>query len=119
MFKSVSILFLLCLFGFCVAARAQTETDKTVKILSKPRADYTDAARTNNVEGRVQVRVTFLADGTIGNIGDVAENHEDLRKHGLVKAAMEAAQKIKFEPAVKNGKPISVTKTLTYSFILY
>jgi outer membrane biosynthesis protein TonB len=120
MFKRVSILFLLCLYGFCAAAaQAQTEADKPLKILSKPRANYTDEARTHNIEGRVQVKITFLADGTIGEVTDVPENKEDLRKFGLVNAVIEAAKKIRFEPATKYGKPVAVTKIQIYTFTLY
>lgn len=119
MFKPVSALFLLCLFGFCAAAQAQTEADKPVKILTKPRADYTDEARRNNIEGKVQVEITFLADGTIGEVIDFPENKEDLRKYGLVNAVIEAAKKIKFEPATKDGKPVTVTKIQIYTFTLY
>ena len=119
MIKHISILFFLCLFSFCLAVKAQTETDKPLMILSKPRPNYTDEARTNNIQGTVQVRVTFLPDGTIGKISDVPQNKENLRRFGLVKAALEAAKKIRFEPAVKNGKPIKATRILTYSFTLY
>lgn len=119
MFKHISILFLLCLFSFCLAVNAQTETDKPLKILSKPAANYTDAARTNNIQGSVLVKVTFLANGKIGKVSDVPKNNENLRKFGLVNAAMEAARKIKFEPVMKNGKPVKVVKMLEYNFTLY
>jgi TonB family protein len=119
MFKPVSILLTLCLLGLGAIVKAQTETDKPLRIVSKPRANYTDAARMNNIQGTVMVRVTFLADGTIGKVTDVPQNHENLRKYGLVKASIEAAKKVKFEPLVKNGKPIQVIKILTYTFTLY
>ncbi|HEX8734765.1 MAG TPA: energy transducer TonB [Pyrinomonadaceae bacterium] len=119
MLKHVSILFVLCLFGFCAIIQAQTETNKPVKILSKPRANYTDEARTNNVQGTVLVEVTFLPDGTIGKVSDVPKNKEALRRFGLVKNVIEAAKKIKFEPEIKDGKPIRTTKILSYTFTLY
>ncbi|HEX8249033.1 MAG TPA: energy transducer TonB [Pyrinomonadaceae bacterium] len=119
MFKHISILLFLCFIGFCTTVKAQTQTDKPLKILSKPRPSYTDEARKNNIQGTVQVAVTFLSDGTIGKVGDVRQNNVNLRKYGLVNASIEAARKVKFEPAVKNGKPIRVTKILTYSFTLY
>ena len=119
MFKHVSILFILCLYGFCAIAAAQTQTNKPPRILSKPPAKYTDEARENGIAGKVQVRVTFLANGTIGDVSDVPENEEDLRKYGLVKASIEAAKQIKFEPAMKNGEPVDATHILTYTFTLY
>lgn len=127
MFRGVSILFLLCLFGFCAVAAVSAQMPppqpagitRPVKILSKPRADYTDAARTNNIQGTVQVSVTFLPDGTVGKISDVARNNSNLRKFGLVKSAMDAARKVKFQPAMKNGKPVKEVKILEYTFTLY
>lgn len=119
MFKHVSILFLLCLSGFCASAQAQTEPLQGLKILSQPQAEYTDQARMNNIQGTVQVRVTFLPNGTIGKVSDVRENHADLRKFGLVRAAMKAAKKIKFEPPVRNGKPLKASAIVEYRFTLF
>ncbi|MDQ3802157.1 MAG: energy transducer TonB [Acidobacteriota bacterium] len=128
MFKRVSVLLFLCLVSFCVVAEAQRQPqtrqrqpgiNKPLKILSRPHAAYTDAARQNNIQGTVQVRITFLPDGTIGQVSDVARNHENLRKFGLVRAAMEAARKVKFEPEIRNGKPVKATKIMEYSFTLF
>jgi TonB family protein len=119
MFRQISILLFLCLVGFCAAVEAQIQAGKPLLITSKPRADYTDAARENNIQGKVQVRVTFLPDGTIGDVTDVRRNNENLRKFGLVKSAMEAARKIKFQPQMKKGKPVKAVKILEYPFTLY
>jgi protein TonB len=85
-----------------------------VKIISKPRANYTDAARTNNIQGVVRVRVTFLANGTIGSISPVSN-----LGYGLTEQALAAARSIRFEPAKKAGVPYSVTKVVEYTFTLY
>jgi hypothetical protein len=85
-----------------------------VKILSKPRANYTDLARTYSIIGVVRVRVTFLANGQIGGVSPVTK-----LPLGLTLSAMDAARKIRFEPAVKNGVPYSVTKIVEYTFTLY
>lgn len=85
-----------------------------VKIISKPRANYTDAARTNNIQGVVRVRVTFLANGTIGGITPVGG-----LGYGLTEQAISAARSIRFEPAKKGGVPYSVTKVVEYTFTLY
>ncbi|MDQ3801089.1 MAG: energy transducer TonB [Acidobacteriota bacterium] len=85
-----------------------------VKILSKPRANYTDLARTYDIMGVVRVRLTFQADGQIGAVSPVTR-----LPLGLTTSAMEAARKIRFEPAVKNGVPYSVTKIVEYTFTLY
>ncbi|MDQ3799663.1 MAG: energy transducer TonB, partial [Acidobacteriota bacterium] len=85
-----------------------------VKIISKPRANYTDAARQNNIQGVVRVRVTFLANGTIGSISPVGG-----LGFGLTEQAIAAARGIRFEPAKKGGVPYSVTKVVEYTFTLY
>lgn len=85
-----------------------------LKILSKPRVSYTDEARKNQVQGTVTLRITFLANGTIGTISTVSGLPD-----GLTEKAKEAAKMIKFTPATKDGKPVTVTKQIQYSFTLY
>ncbi|MBA2620436.1 MAG: energy transducer TonB [Acidobacteria bacterium] len=85
-----------------------------VTITSKPRANYTDAARQNQLQGTVTLRVTFNANGTIGGITPV--NGLGM---GLTEQAIAAARGIRFEPAKKNGVPQTVTKQVQYSFTIY
>lgn len=87
---------------------------KPLQIRSKPRAPFTDEARKNCIQGTVILRLTFLSNGTVGNIKVV-----NGLPAGLTKQAINAAKKVKFEPAMKNFKPISVTKKLSYNFTLY
>ena len=87
---------------------------KAIQILSKPRATYTDAARTNNVQGKVLVRVTFLANGRIGSVSAVKG-----LPYGLTERALAAARRIRFKPAMRNGQPYPVTKRIQYSFTIY
>jgi TonB family protein len=85
-----------------------------VRILSKPRANYTDAARQNQVQGTVKLKITFLATGQIGAIFVVKG-----LPNGLSEQAVIAAKGIRFEPAKKNGVPYSVPKIISYSFTIY
>ena len=85
-----------------------------VKILSKPRANYTDAARQNQVQGKVVLRVTFAANGTIGGISVISG-----LGNGLTEQAIAAARGIRFEPAKRGGVPYSVTKPVEYTFTIY
>jgi outer membrane biosynthesis protein TonB len=39
--------------------------------------------------------------------------------HGLNEEAVRAARAIKFNPATKDGKPVSVVKQIEYSFSIY
>lgn len=85
-----------------------------IKIISKPRPGYTDAARQNNIQGTVVLRVTFLASGQIGSVSVVKG-----LPNGLSEQAIAAAKRIAFEPAKVNGAAVPVTKQIEYSFSIY
>lgn len=85
-----------------------------ILILSKPRANYTDAARQNNTQGVVRLRVTFLASGEIGEVTPVSSLPD-----GLTEQSIAAAREIEFEPATRDGVPFSVAKIVEYTFTLY
>lgn len=82
-------------------------------ILTKPPAIYTDFARFYEINGRVDLRVTFLANGTIGAITIVSK-----LPFGLTVQAVAAARGISFKPAMKDGAAYSVEKIIEYNFTL-
>jgi TonB family protein len=83
-------------------------------ILYKEKAKYTEEARQNKVQGTVVLNVIFTAEGRITSIR-VVRGLPD----GLTEKAIEAAQRIRFNPATKNGAPVSVRGNLEFSFNLY
>jgi TonB family protein len=83
-------------------------------ILYRERAKYTEQARLNKVQGTVMLTIVFSADGRIRDIRTVRGLPD-----GLTESAIEAAQKIRFHPAVLEGKPVSVRATLEFTFNLY
>lgn len=85
-----------------------------MKIISKPKPSYTDAARQNQVQGTVILRVTFLANGSIGSISPVKG-----LPNGLTEQAIAAARSIRFEPAKNNGVAQTLTKQVEYTFSIY
>ncbi len=85
-----------------------------VTILSKPRANYTDLAGFYEISGQNLFRVTFLASGEIGSVSPV-----NRLPFGLTEQAILAARAIRFEPAVRNGIAVTVTKAVQYSFTIY
>jgi TonB family protein len=94
---------------------AQPDADKTpLKVLSKPPASYTENARSAGVSGAVRLLVGFSADGAVKHILIVKP-----LGFGLNEEAVRAARRIKFEPATKDGKPVSVVKQIEYSFSIY
>jgi len=83
-------------------------------ILSKERAKYTEEARLNKVQGTVVLNAIFTADGRILNIR-VVRGLPD----GLNETAIQAAQRIRFLPATRNGVAVTVSATIEFSFAIY
>ena len=87
--------------------------DTEVEILSKPKPSYTDDARALRIEGDVVLDVTFQATGGVLVLG-VAQG----LGHGLDEAAIEAAKKIRFNPAKRDGVAVDHTAKLRVVFRL-
>ena len=87
---------------------------RRVIILVNPFAPYTDAARSAKASGTVKLRVTFLANGTVGPIKLVESVHPELDRNSF-----ESAKKIKFLPAEVAGKPVDFSRIMQYSFTIY
>lgn len=83
-------------------------------ITAKPRANYTDSARQAGVQGTIILAVLFSADGRTKMILPIKP-----LSNGLTEEAVKAARQIGFTPQMKDGKPISVVKTVQYNFTLY
>lgn len=93
---------------------APPRVTQPLKILAKQKAAYTDAARTNGVQGTVTLRVTFLSSGGIGSITTVKG-----LPHGLTEQAIAAARNIRFEPEMVNGQPRTTTRPVSFTFNIY
>jgi TonB family protein len=83
-------------------------------ILYREKAQYTQGAKDNNVEGKVILSVVFGVNGKLGDINVVQG-----APFGLTENAIAAAKKIRFDPAVKDGRPVSVRGALEFTFGLY
>jgi len=93
---------------------AVAKVTQPYKITSQPKATYTDAARSNNVQGAVRLKITLLANGQVGSIVPVTRLPD-----GLTEKAIAAAKMIRFEPKMVNGVPVSVVVTREYTFTIY
>lgn len=91
-----------------------SEVDQKVRLLAKPEPQYTDDARRNQITGTVVLRVVFSSTGEITQIQAV-----HTLPFGLTERAIAAARAIKFIPAMKGGRPVSVYMQLEYNFNLY
>ncbi len=75
-----------------------------VEITFKPNPVYTDEARSLKLEGEVLLEMSFFANGTL-HVNKVVRG----LGHGLDEAAMAAANKIRFKPALRAGQPVDST----------
>ena len=82
-------------------------------ILYAPKALYNEPARKNRVQGVIVVRAVFTTEGEVTKV-QIVRGLPD----GLDDEAIQAARRIRFLPAVKNGKPVAVRMTMEFSFNL-
>jgi tetratricopeptide (TPR) repeat protein len=83
-------------------------------ILYREKAKYTSMAKDHNIQGIVALGLVFGVNGKIRGVRII----RDL-PYGLTAQALIAMQKIKFKPAMKAGKPVSVRGMVEFSFNLY
>ena len=90
------------------------EVTRKVRLAMKPEPQYTEAARQNGIAGTVVLKCTFNSDGLVRNIRLVSG-----LPFGLSEKAIDAASKIRFIPAIKDGKFVSMWIQLEYNFNLF
>jgi len=90
------------------------QVDRKIVLLQKPEPNYTEQARQAQITGTVVLRAVFSANGSVVNI----EVKQGLM-FGLTDKSIEAAKRIKFIPASKDGKFVAQQLTLEYNFNLY
>jgi TonB family protein len=90
------------------------EVEQRARLLHKPEPQYTEEARRNQITGTVMLRVVFSSAGEVVQIRAVRT-----LPFGLTERAIAAARQIKFVPAIKGGRPVSVLMQLEYNFNLY
>ncbi|MBA3320399.1 MAG: TonB family protein [Pyrinomonadaceae bacterium] len=90
------------------------EVTRRAVILSRPEPQYTEEARKSGVTGEVMLRAVLSSGGQITNIQPMKRLPD-----GLTEKAIEAARRITFTPAEKDGRPVSQYITLVYNFNIY
>ncbi|MGA9640728.1 MAG: energy transducer TonB [Terriglobales bacterium] len=84
-----------------------------VEIVEKPNPVYTQEARNLKVEGEVLLEVSFGANGQL-QVNRVVRG----LGHGLDEAAVAAAKRMRFKPAMRNGQPVDSTAVVHVVFQL-
>ncbi len=95
------------------AARVQQPVTTAIVVLSKPLPQYTPEAREMHIQGDVTLEVRFTASGQV----DVLRVVSGLG-HGLDEQAKLAAEKIRFKPATRDGKPVDEVSVIHVAFQL-
>jgi len=90
------------------------DVNSKARVTSKPEPQYTEEARKNQVTGTVILRAVFTSSGQVTNI-----SARSGLPYGLTERAIAAARQIKFVPATKDGRPVSMYIQLEYNFNLY
>jgi TonB family protein len=90
------------------------EVTRKASITSKPEPLYTEEARKNQVTGTVRLRLVLSASGQVTGITALTKLPD-----GLTEKAIEAARKISFIPAEKDGRKVSQYVTIEYNFNIY
>ena len=91
------------------------EVDVRAVIKSRPLPLYPRGMRLYEVAWQVKLRIILGADGEVRDEIEVLEGS----RPGFTEEAIKAARRIEFEPAQKDGRPVSQYVTLIYHFNLH
>jgi TonB family protein len=83
-------------------------------VVFKPEPSYTDVARQKGVQGTVVLRAILSSSGEVTGIRAVRKLSD-----GLTEQAINAAQSLRFIPAMKDGRYVSQYVQIEYNFNLY
>jgi TonB family protein len=100
----------------------KTEAEKTapatnstpLKILAKPRANYSGRAREAGISGTIRLLVAFTESGKIEHVLVLTS-----LGYGLDEEAIKAAKGIKYVPETRDDKPVTTVKHIEYTFTIY
>jgi TonB family protein len=91
-----------------------TEVTVKARVLSKPTPNYTEKARRNCLSGTVVLQMVLSSNGEVTGVRTISG-----LPSGLTREAIKAAHRITFEPALKDGKPVSQYIRVEYNFNIY
>ena len=87
------------------------EVDTKARVWKNTPPASTKEARRNSFHGKILLELILAANGKVTNITILKS-----MPYGLNQKALEAAQQIKFDPALKDGKPVSQWVQIEYEF---
>src|SRR4051794_21651576 len=84
-------------------------------VVKQVKADYTNEAKQNRIEGKVGLDVVVQSDGAVGDV-TVVESLDSI--YGLDKNAVAAMKQWTFKPGMKDGKAVAVRVHVEMAFSL-
>jgi TonB family protein len=87
-----------------IAEMQKSQTDRKAKLIYKVEPEYPADAREKKIEGTVRLGFTIDHDGVPQNVVVKQSLYPSLDQ-----AAIDAVHKWRFEPAIKDGQPVSMT----------
>jgi protein TonB len=85
---------------------------EAAKLIFQPKPEYPPLARMARIQGTVRLEAVISRDGTIQDL-KVVSGHPL-----LVKAAIEAVQRWRYQPTMLNGEPVEVVTEVDVNFVL-
>ncbi len=85
------------------------------QVVKEIKADYTEEAKQNRIEGTVGLDVVVLADGAVGAV-KVTQSLDTV--YGLDANAVKAMKQWQFKPGMKEGKPVAVRVAIKIGYSL-
>jgi TonB family protein len=93
---------------------SSAEVTEKAHVIRRPQPLYPEEARASRLSGTVKLLLVLAADGTVKHILVLQPSHQP-----LTESAIEAARRISFEPAIKDGHPVSSSLVVEYGFNTY
>jgi TonB family protein len=116
----IYLLVVVSFLAFSVSTYAQNSnaspqpTDEIKKLVVKRKPHARPYGCSAGTRGEAKVRVTFGKDGKIGDRTLVQSSG----CKGFDESAIDAAGRIKFEPQMRNGEAVTVSKLILYSYYI-
>ena len=85
------------------------------QVVKQVKAEYTEEAKANRIEGVVGLNIVVLEDGKVGDV-QVTQSLDTI--YGLDRNAVAAMKQWEFKPGQKDGKPVAVRVNVTMNFSL-
>ena len=85
---------------------------ESAKLIFKPQPEYPPLAKMARIQGTVRLEAIISKDGTIQDL-KVIQGHPL-----LVKAALEAVQRWRYQPTLLNGDPVEVVTEIDVNYTL-